>query len=75
MTYSSIEFAFDRGRAALAALSRKGEVTAHDICDLREILGEGALSRDEANLLFAIERAPNSSIANGRYELWTLCVV
>ena len=59
MTYSSIEFAFDRGRAALAALLRKGEVTAHDICDLREILGEGALSRDEANLLFAIERAPS----------------
>jgi hypothetical protein len=54
----------DRGRAAIMEASRRGEITADDVARLRrEIFVEGFVSRDEADALFALERATTRKCA------------
>ena len=49
----------DEGRSAIIALIRQNQINAEAICQLRKIgIGEGSLSQDEADALFALERAP-----------------
>jgi hypothetical protein len=48
----------DRGRSAIVAAMRRSEVGAADVIMLRrEVFADGAVSRDEADALFALERA------------------
>jgi hypothetical protein len=50
--------AMDKGRAAIMAASRRGEITVDDVAILRrEIFIDGFVSRDEADALFALERS------------------
>ena len=52
---------FDGGRAAITGLINKAEVTSADINRLRrEFIGDNTISRDEAEALFALERAGNA---------------
>ncbi len=56
---------FDGGRAAIVGLINKVEVTAADIKKLRrDILGETAVGREEAEALFALERTGNVKCAD-----------
>jgi hypothetical protein len=61
MTFDeSKEFAraLDRGRAAVLAAARKGAIDEGDVAALRrEIFSDGFVSRDEADALFALDRA------------------
>ena len=63
--------AMDRGRAAIMAVARTGEVTVADVTHLRrEILADGGVTRDEADALFALER-----IATVKCPEWTALFV
>ncbi len=49
---------FDGCRAAIVGLMGKGEVTRDDVANLRRrVLGDNAVTRDEAEALFALECA------------------
>ena len=53
---AAAELFFDQGRQALQALVRRGAITAADVATLRrEIFADGAVSRAEADALFALE--------------------
>ncbi len=48
----------DRGRAAVLAIAARGAINADDVAALRrEVFAEGFVSREEADALFALERA------------------
>ena len=61
MTFDeSKEFArhLDRGRAAVLEAAGRGEINAADVAALRrEIFEDGFITRDEADALFALDRA------------------
>ncbi len=55
---------FDRGRQAVQALTGKDGIADCDVAALRrEVFTEGAVSREEADVLFALERAPGAKCA------------
>ena len=57
--------AMDKGRAAIMETSRRGEITADDVARLRrDIFADGFVSRDEADALFALERATSKKCAD-----------
>ena len=50
---------FDGSRAAIVSLMNKPALTAADVANLRRtVLGDNAVTRDEAEALFALECAP-----------------
>ena len=57
------ELEFDRARVALSALRVAREITGADVAHLRGLFEEGSISRDEADMLFAAERAPGAKCA------------
>ena len=55
---------FDGARSGIAALLRKSEINAGDVRALRrQVLGDNAIGRDEAEALFALECAPSAKCA------------
>ena len=51
----------DRGRAAVMEAAAKGEIAPEDVARLRrDIFGDGFITREEADALFALERATNA---------------
>ena len=48
----------DRGRAAVMETARRGEIIAEDVARLRrDIFADGVIDREEADALFALDRA------------------
>lgn len=55
---SSMAARLDRGRAVIAATARAGRITGDDVERMRrEIFADGFISREEADALFALDRA------------------
>lgn len=64
MTFSTrLDLEFDRTRVSLCALRNAREIKSADVAHLRSLINEGAISRDEADMLFAVERAANAKCA------------
>ncbi len=74
MTYEEsrrLATALDRGRAAVMEAASRGEITADDVARLRrDIFSDGAITRDEADALFALEKA-----ATRKCPAWTAFLV
>lgn len=62
---TAAELFFDRGRRAMQALAGKPSISDADVALLRrDIFADGAVSREEADILFALERAPGEKCAD-----------
>ena len=61
---AAAELFFDRGRQAVQALAGKASISDADVAVLRrDVFSDGAVSRAEADVLFALERAPGGKCA------------